>query len=185
MSLRGPFWIPGLRGNDALEISCRGSGGCVSCPLPFAQRGDCPFGVCEGPSPSCRKSDGVPHHHPHLRPHPRNLFNGEFQTRPYLSPLVCVEGQIPFAGSLACLQGLDESSPYLLGIRAMGSNQAHAMVMQQNAAGARGVPEIFFFSPQDRRSASGGVGARGLKTGSEADPGALWPTQVSSGTMMN
>jgi hypothetical protein len=109
------------------------------------------------------------------------LCKGEFETRPYANPPGMCRGANPLCQGLACLQGLDESSPYLLGIRAMGSNQAHAMVMQQNAAGARGVPEIFF-SPQ---SASGGRLRRSGGQGVEGRPAGLWPTQVSSGTMMN
>ncbi len=50
-------------------------------------------------SPQDRTGRAAQHPHrgskrvPNLRPHPRNLFNGEFETRPYLSPLVCAEGR--------------------------------------------------------------------------------------------
>jgi hypothetical protein len=44
-------------------------------------------------------------------------------------------------------------------------NQAGVKMVQRDAAGVWGVPRSLFplYIPQDRRSASGGVGARGLK----------------------
>jgi len=79
---------------------------------------------------------------------------GEFETRLYTSPQrACIGAEPLCRGSGGC--------PPILQFEKV----------QDVSCGGLGCPQIPLFSPQDRRSASGGVGARGLKEGCET---AFW-----------